>query len=418
MTRPDDEQIASRLRAADPAAEMSTDLDAVRAAVAARLAGEPGTVVPAVLLDDPQRAGVALPPEHVLTHGPAHRPAPEVQMATVVPLRRRRVRWVAAAAAALVVVTGGGYVVSTLADRTENRTDAGAATPTVDPDNEVWDDDWDEYAPNAQEAAPDGFSGSGPVRHVGVGLSQTGGTGTVYQVGPADVDAARLARAWDVPGPVRVDGAGRWVAAGGTRTLRVTPIDGLVRVELTDTAVTATSADVAAARRALQAAGVDLRDFQTTTSGAVVHLRQMVGGQPTTLGWQVEAGADGPRRIVGTIGGAITPLGQYALVSPADAVTRLDSTAFRGWSATMPHGQTTITGATGDGAPPAAAPGPPVPGDRLPWLVTTVQITSARLGLALDTSSGTALLVPAYALTSVDSTALVPALADAALARQ
>lgn len=219
----------------------------------------------------------------------------------------------------------------------------------------------------------------------------------MYQVAAPRVDPERLAQAWGVPGPVRRTPDG-WAAGDSTRTLRITEADGLVHVDFSDTSVTGQSTDQAAARAALVSAGVDVSVLDVSTSAGVVHLNQVVAGHPTSLGWQVQMSPSGPRAITGTLGGAITSQGTQALVSPVAAVARLDDPAFASWSATMPD----LTG-------PLLTD---VAQGTIPPSVTTVAITSARLGLALDVSSGTPRLVPAYALTSEYGTNLAPALAD------
>ncbi|MCL2424496.1 MAG: hypothetical protein FWD11_11505, partial [Micrococcales bacterium] len=286
----------------------------------------------------------------------------------------------AAAAAAVVVLVGAGYMMSSV------DTDTSTAPMSGAPPN--GDTRQDPVPPTQPQAV------SPPV-HVAVDLPTTAGTGTVYKLGPPrQVDAERLASAWGVTGPVRATADG-WTASDAVRTLRVTQADGLVYVQFADTSATGTSTDEAAARRVLTSAGVDVSALDVTTSGGVTYLRQVVSGKPTSLGWQVELGSSAPARITATLGGAAIPQAPQPLVSPTTAVDRLNSSEFWSWSATMADPSGILTGTTAE---------------RVPARVLTVEITDARLGLALDTSSGTPRLVPAYALTSQYGTVLTPAL--------
>jgi len=149
-------------------------------------------------------------------------------------------------------------------------------------------------------------------------------------------------------------------------------------------------------------------------SWAVVDLQRVVDGMPTSLGWQILVGSAGVFQIDATVG-EVSTWGSYALISPAAAVARLDDATFTGWSATMPgvDGENLMNdGPVATGSSDEMA----VSGSAVPWPITQVDVVAASLGWALDNGSGTALLVPAYALTdALGHTTAVPALADSAL---
>ncbi|MBU4215974.1 MAG: hypothetical protein KJ792_15140 [Actinobacteria bacterium] len=172
----------------------------------------------------------------------------------------------------------------------------------------------------------------------------------------------------------------------------------------------------------LAAAGVDVDALAVEVTGDAgaftVTALQRIDGAATPLGWTVQVATGGVTSISGTLG-EVTPLGTYALVSPAQAALRLNESRFGGWPATMapaPLGRPASTAGaaagSSDGADPAAAA---TPGARVPWPVRTVRIVQARLGLAL-TSGQHQVLVPAYELTDDSgATYVVPALTDDAL---
>ncbi|MFC4556235.1 hypothetical protein [Georgenia faecalis] len=144
--------------------------------------------------------------------------------------------------------------------------------------------------------------------------------------------------------------------------------------------------------------------------------RQVLGGSRTGLTWNADVTDGGT--VLGFYGPAAptVALGEYDVVSPAQAVERLTDPRFGAASSGI-----------GIMAEPAPMPGwtwgdppeaPPAPGAVVPWRVTTVTITGAELGVVHHTTEGGAsLLLPAYTLTSDDGGQwTVLALADHELA--
>jgi hypothetical protein len=177
----------------------------------------------------------------------------------------------------------------------------------------------------------------------------------------------------------------------------------------------------AEAKAVLESIGVDvdtavvevLADGQDRAKNVVAY--PVVGGQRTDLPWYVTVVADG----VSSVNGPVAPLvelGSYDVVSPAQAVERLNDPRFGASGGAIPY-------AVREGSEPAvdsAAPEQPtVPatveaGSAIGWPVTDITITKARLGLATHTEpSGSTALVPSYELTGSDgSTWAVIAVVD------
>lgn len=125
---------------------------------------------------------------------------------------------------------------------------------------------------------------------------------------------------------------------------------------------------------------------------------QVVGGTPTGYSWYADV-VDGE---VLSFSGPLAPvveLGEYDVVSPAEAVERLSDPRFGGtpaWSdevTTMPVPEP--DGRSWDDPPPP----PPAAGAPVPWSVTDVTITTAEPTLVEHwTDEGASLLLPAYDL--------------------
>ncbi|MEE6273581.1 hypothetical protein [Georgenia wangjunii] len=179
---------------------------------------------------------------------------------------------------------------------------------------------------------------------------------------------------------------------------------------------------VGALRAVLAELGLDdaAAEYETLTpwegsavTSVVAH--QVLGGMRTGLTWN----ADVVEGDVLSFHGPLAPvveLGEYDVVSPAQAVARLNDPRFGAMStgfgiAEMPAVREGWTW----GDPPEA---PPAAGAALPWRVTEVTIAGAEATLMPHTTDGGAtLLVPAYTLTSADGGEwIVIALADHELA--
>lgn len=177
-------------------------------------------------------------------------------------------------------------------------------------------------------------------------------------------------------------------------------------------------AAVGKARDVLGEWGVDLTGYEFTVTdetgvpGLVsVTGAQVVDGTQTGLGWSVQLAGTGVQSVSGPLA-TLVELGTYDYVSADEAVQRLNDPRF---------------GASNGGVVPLAARAepfvaedtvgtlevpatdeatvPPVParGDRVPWPVQEVTITSARLGVTLLTApTGATLLVPAWELSDAD----------------
>lgn len=191
------------------------------------------------------------------------------------------------------------------------------------------------------------------------------------------------------------------------------------------------------AREALAAVGVDTAGTQVQVDdsnvkgegnvGAAyvyVSFQQVIDGRLTGVGWNVTLVGDGVQSLNGTLAPLVT-LGSYDVISPAQAVDRLNDPRFGASGGMYYPMDGRAYAAEGSGAvetvePSDSAPTvPPVaePGAAISWPVQTVTLVSAQLGLALTVqASGAQLLVPAYALTdTTGATWSVIAVADAQL---
>ncbi|PYF99507.1 hypothetical protein SAMN05216184_10619 [Georgenia satyanarayanai] len=157
---------------------------------------------------------------------------------------------------------------------------------------------------------------------------------------------------------------------------------------------------------------------QESWAGATsVVAHHVVGGMPSGHSWYADV-VDGE---VLSFSGPLAPvveLGEYDVVSPAEAVERLADPRFGGsevWSgdvSIMPAPEP--DGRSWDDPPPP----PPAAGAPLPWAVTDVTITTAEPGLIEHwTDEGGSLLLPAYELSDAEGrTWRVLAVADHELA--
>jgi len=195
-------------------------------------------------------------------------------------------------------------------------------------------------------------------------------------------------------------------------------------------------------RSLLTAAGYDPATFELVEndygdpSMTEVVAHQLVDGQRTGSAWYVTVTGAGVQSFNGMLA-PLSELGDYPVISPADAVDRLGDPRFGSFAdvrilspatghvldapASVPEGTSADAPAASSQGPDATSPaGPPpaaTPGSPVPWPVEEVAITGARLGPALYTTpSGTALLVPAYELSADDGrTWSVIAVAEEAL---
>lgn len=430
---PAGDEAFARLRAADPAADARLDVDALRAEVARRAAGEEAPAEPA----------------------------------EVVPLAaRRRTRWLQVAAVgvgAALVAGAGGYAVGASGDGGAGSGAApaialgGGAMPMSG------------AADSAESAATDMRIGPGfgaRAEFTASGLPDDATTAHAWALDAAAVfsaeTAARVASVLGVAGEPTLQ-YGSWVVGpqdGSAPSVSLQP-DGSAGVSFFDPSrdpwsCTASAADtpdagtadgaaeatpemldpslvvpvdpsapscdpalgdgpgadaaVAQTRELLSSLGVDPGGFEYettdtgTTRAASVLAYQVVDGQRTGLSWNVTLVADGVQSLYGSLA-ALVDLGEYPVVGAATAAARLNDPRFgSGWGGVMPLMRAEI--ADDAAVSPSADPTVPptaTPGDPIAWPVQQVTLTAARLGLTLlYQADGAAVLVPAYELTDAD----------------
>ncbi|MBT0993242.1 hypothetical protein KIN34_02920 [Cellulomonas sp. DKR-3] len=175
------------------------------------------------------------------------------------------------------------------------------------------------------------------------------------------------------------------------------------------------------AQDTLEALGLEPDDYEyevTATGGAAASVIAygVVDGQRTGAMWSFTVAEDGVQSASGPMA-PLVALGDYDVVSPSEAVARLNDPRFAETYGVFPlmaraEAADAVSAATvplaGDAAvsapadQPADEPTVPAtlePGADLPWLVTDVMVTDARLGVALRTfDDGSTALVPAYQL--------------------
>lgn len=135
-----------------------------------------------------------------------------------------------------------------------------------------------------------------------------------------------------------------------------------------------------------------------------VTAHQVVDGQRTGLVWGASFTGAGLQSLNGSLA-PLVDLGDYAVVSPQEAVERLGDPRFGSgggpvaWREGSPAPDAAVSSPQG----PGDLPRPPSAGSAVPWPVTEVTITEARLGAAMHTQpDGAALLLPTYELTGSD----------------
>lgn len=163
-------------------------------------------------------------------------------------------------------------------------------------------------------------------------------------------------------------------------------------------------------RERMSALGIDPAGFELVTEDtgdpaySYVVAHQVVDGQRTGLTWNASLTGAGVSALYGFTAGLVD-LGEYDVISPAEAVERLNDPRFgAGYVGPMraAEGSATVVAPEmeePDGVPPA----PVTPGSAFAWPVQFVTIVEARLGVALVTGAdGAAALAPSYELTSAD----------------
>lgn len=161
------------------------------------------------------------------------------------------------------------------------------------------------------------------------------------------------------------------------------------------------------AQDTLDALGLDPDAFEyevAAGAAASVTAYGVVDGQRTGAMWSFVVAEDGVQSASGPMA-PLVELGDYDVVSPSEAVARLNDPRFAETYGVYPlMARAEAAAAGGDTAVSAPADEPTVPatiepGADLPWLVTDVMVTEERLGVALRTfDDGSTALVPAYEL--------------------
>ncbi|WP_277211228.1 hypothetical protein [Isoptericola croceus] len=380
---------------------------------------------------------------------------------------RRRAPWlVAAGIAGAVALSGGGYALGVTAAAggaqvAADRAGSEALPPiTLGGGRDMAESGADAAAGAMADESADG-SGSADISLPGwfegravfsaSGLSDEAGVATAYaydaRESATEAGAARLAEALGVSGEPRWEwgswqvgprdgsGASIWLSADGTayfsyndpaadpwrceEELAGIPEqddangeDGLVEPTFCEEPAAAqiTRQDaIDEVRDLMERVGVDPAGFELdapddASEGAVwVSAEQVVDGQRTGSSWSATVSDDGVAWLDGFLAQTVS-LGEYPVVSPAEAVERLGDPRFGGSSWPVLYSAEAdqmleARYAEEEQSEPTAPPAPPSSGDDLPWPVSEVTITEARLGLTQHhDDGGSVLLLPAYEL--------------------
>ncbi len=440
----DDNAAFDRLRAADPAAGVEPDLDKIHAVVA-------------------QATGVPLVPEIAVR--------PFTERAERRHRTRTRWMQAAAAVAAIAVVGTGGYAVGGGFGGADGEAAVALPPISLSGgDSDGATAEGGAAAMSADKAAGRSmiYPGFGwRTVFSGQGLSTAGGSAAAYGFDASTVasaeTAALVAAALGVSGEPRVewgswvvgpnDGSGPSVTLSGDGMASVSyynpsrdawlcqngdagaaePADSAKTLDekaapmpdpqgsVCETGSTPTGdAAVAMARDALTAIGVDLTDAVVSVddSGATatdlpgaayvsVTFSQVIDGQQTGVQYSVTLVGDGVQSLYATLG-TLVDLGEYGIISAAEAVDRLNDPRFGGSGGIIAYGREIAAADAAVTVEPSQDPTvPPAPqaGEAISWPVQQVTLTSARLGLAMVTlSTGGQALVPAYELSDAEGT--------------
>jgi hypothetical protein len=177
----------------------------------------------------------------------------------------------------------------------------------------------------------------------------------------------------------------------------------------------------------LAAIGLDPATFEyvaedtgdASQAWAYVTAYQVIDGQRSGLSWSMTLTGAGVQSLYGATAPTVD-LGEYAVVSPAEAVERLGDPRFASFGGPLYMAEGRGIAMDESVSSPVEQPTvPPTvrPGAAISWPVSEATIVQARLGLALHNQmDGAALLVPTYELTSSDGGVwTVIAVADAHL---
>ena len=448
--QPDAQRAVDAVRAADPAAQSTPDLARLRAALSASTGVPLGTGSPEAGSPEAGAAGA------------------EVVDELAVRRARRTPRWIqaAAAVAGVALVGGVGYAVGTQRTAAPQAASDVPAAISLERQGGSAGDAANESAKSPSFAGGQAMSSArdkraasffygGHTVFTAKGLSSATGSQDAWAYDAASVysaeTAARLADALGVKGKPHEDWG--WTVGpndGTAATVSLSP-DGTASMSYYDpakdpwagcvdkSAPDAPAADSgtgdsgtagmgigetcatgqapkdatakAEAKDVLASLGVDtgslvleVQEDGTDLSTTVVAY-PVVSGQRTDLPWSVTVVKEG----VSSVNGPVAPLvalGSYDVVSPTQAVERLNDPRFGAAGGAIPYAAMREGAATDVASAPSQQPTvPPTiePGSPIGWPVTDVTITKARLGLANHTEqNGSTALVPSYELTGSD----------------
>lgn len=139
---------------------------------------------------------------------------------------------------------------------------------------------------------------------------------------------------------------------------------------------------------------------------------QVVDGQRSGVAWGATFTGGGLQSLYGSTA-PLVDLGEYPVVSPADAVARLMDPRFGSWggpvmwagaeAGAVTDGDTAVSSEAPVEPTTPTLPGTPAPGSAVAWPVGEVTIVEARLGVAMHTQpDGSVLLLPSYELVGDD----------------
>ncbi|MFE5341996.1 hypothetical protein ACFQ80_17335 [Isoptericola sp. NPDC056578] len=460
-----DDMAFARLRAADPAAGVEPAGAGLRAKVDTRLAADGDATVAegagGAGADDGERDGDELAARRGWRRTPWLAAAGVVVLAAVgvggYALGGAAAPGASEAADAPVVLNSGGRGAGSAGD------DAAAGGAAMGAAEDSAGDGASGAASSAAagDATLPSWYSSGRALFHGDGLSTAGGTASAYALDATDVatreGAARLAEALGVEGKPRweygwsvgpQDGSGPhvWLSADGSATFGyndpgadpwrcedvVARSDGGDDGEDTEPACDEPATSSVGDREArdaltdaMRSLGVDPDAFEIEVGektdgdpGRWVTASQVVDGTRTGAQWSATVGEEGIAWLDGFLA-TTADLGEYPVISPAEAVERLGDPRFSGstWPVVLADEEAMWAETEEDGTEPSAPPAPPAAGDPVDWPVSDVEITDARLGLAQQTQDdGSVVLVPAYELSDADGNAWsVVAVADDAM---
>jgi hypothetical protein len=137
-------------------------------------------------------------------------------------------------------------------------------------------------------------------------------------------------------------------------------------------------------------------------SWTLVSAHLLVDGRRTGLQWSLTLSGAGVQSLYGHLA-PVVPLGEYDVVSPAEAVARLNDPRFSPTGRALPFDTGLPRGPELPGQQDMELPEPLQPGADVHWPVADVEIVEARLVTTLHTQrDGAAVLAPTYELVSDD----------------